>query len=188
MHHWVSLPFTHIRRTYTAQNYRSLFFRTFIPPPRPGEGPSSQQYGYVPFVSTADHFMPHFAHATSSSAPTGEPFMWFPPNDMHIFDPYHPFHIGYSRDDLLLSLQLQQDMLCRKITELERIPRPPSCTCQSPFTTPPAPLQFYPKFGAHFLTMEKQIAYLLRVVHALEEDLTHLRRLLFIPPPPPPSA
>ncbi|MFS7937475.1 hypothetical protein Hanom_Chr05g00428021 [Helianthus anomalus] len=106
---------------------------------------------------------------------------------MPISDPYHLFHIGYSREDLLLSLQLQQYMLSRRVTKLERIPRPRSCTCQSPFVTPLAPLQFYPEFGARFLTMEQQIAYLLRVVHALEKDLAHLRRLFFIPPPPPSS-
>ncbi|MFS7997148.1 hypothetical protein Hanom_Chr12g01138311 [Helianthus anomalus] len=77
-------------------------------------------------------------------------------------------------------------MLSRTVTELKRIQRPPSCTYQSPFVTPPAPLQFYHELGARFLTIEQQIAYLMRVVHALEEDLVHLRRLLFIPPPPPP--
>ncbi|MFS8006512.1 hypothetical protein Hanom_Chr14g01250081 [Helianthus anomalus] len=79
-------------------------------------------------------------------------------------------------------------MLSHRVTELERIPHPPSCTCQLPFATPPAPLQLYPEFGARFLTMEQHIAYLLRVVHALEKDLAHLHRLLFIPPPPPPPS
>ncbi|KAJ0600498.1 hypothetical protein HanIR_Chr03g0117281 [Helianthus annuus] len=102
---------------------------------------------------------------------------------MPISDPYHPFHIGYSRDELVLSLQLQQEMLCRRVMELERIPRPSPCHCQSPFTTPLLP---YPDFDVRFLTMEQQIAYLLHIVHVPEEDLAHLRRLIFIPPPPPP--
>ncbi|XP_022042163.1 proline-rich protein 36-like [Helianthus annuus] len=159
-----------------------------IPPPRPGEGPSSQQSGHVPPVSAAFPFMPQFSPATHfASAPSGEPLIWFPPNIMPVSDPYHPSHYtGYTRDDLLLSLQLQQEILCRRVMELERIPRPPPCTCPSPFATPPAPLLPYPDFDVRFLTMEQQISYLLRRVHALEEELAHVRGLLFVPPPPPP--
>ncbi|KAJ0954017.1 hypothetical protein HanRHA438_Chr00c34g0855701 [Helianthus annuus] len=37
--------------------------------------------------------------------PTPEPLIWFPPNTMPVSDPYHPSHfIGYTRDELLLSL------------------------------------------------------------------------------------
>ncbi|MFS8018890.1 hypothetical protein Hanom_Chr15g01397421 [Helianthus anomalus] len=80
-------------------------------------------------------------------------------------------------------------MLSRKVAELERVPRPPSGAGLSQFFVPPAPLFPYPDFEIRFLTMELQIACLLRIVHPLEEDLVHLRRLLFIPPlPPPPSA
>ncbi|XP_022030941.1 fibrous sheath CABYR-binding protein-like [Helianthus annuus] len=125
-----------------------------ILPPHPGEGQSRQQPSQIPSVSATDHFMPQFTHTAPSSAPTGEPQIWFPPNVMPISDPYHPFHIGYSRDELLLSLQLQQEILCRRVMELERIPRPPPCHCQSPFTTPPAPLLPYPDFDVRFLTME----------------------------------
>ncbi|XP_021997775.1 pollen-specific leucine-rich repeat extensin-like protein 1 [Helianthus annuus] len=159
-----------------------------IPPPRPGEGPSSQQPSHIPSVSAADPFMPQYTHtAPFASAPIGEPLIWFPPNTMPVSDPYHPSHYtGYTRDDLLLSLQLQQELLCRIVMELERIPRPPPCTCQSPFVTPPAPLLPYPDFDVRFLTMEQQISYLLRTVYALEEELAHLRSLLFVPPPPPP--
>ncbi|KAJ0879982.1 hypothetical protein HanRHA438_Chr10g0457721 [Helianthus annuus] len=106
---------------------------------------------------------------------------------MPVSDPHHPSHYtGYTRDDLLLSLQLQQEMLCRRVMDLERIPRPPPCTCPSPFAIPPAPLLPYPDFDVRFLTMEQQISYLLRIVHALEEELAHVRNLLFVPPPPPP--
>ncbi|XP_021985266.1 uncharacterized protein LOC110881255 [Helianthus annuus] len=74
--------------------------------------------------------------------------------------------------------------------ELERTPRPPPCHCQTPFATPPAPLPLPPDSDVRFLTPEQQIAYLLRVIHALEEDWVRLRRLIFFspPPPPPPSA
>ncbi|KAJ0822406.1 hypothetical protein HanPSC8_Chr16g0731611 [Helianthus annuus] len=134
--------------------------------------------------------MPQFTHtAPFVSAPTGEPLIWFPPNTMPVSDPYHPSHYsGYTRDDLLLSLQLQLELLCRRVMELERIPCPPPCPCQSPFATPPAPLLPYPDFDVRFLTMEQQISYLLRTVYALEEELAHLRSLLFVPPPPPPPS
>ncbi|XP_021996125.1 proline-rich protein 36-like [Helianthus annuus] len=171
-----------------------ITFLQDIPPPRPGEGPSSQQPSHIPHVSAAFPFMPPVAPATHTapfvSTPLGEPLIWFPPNTMPVSDPYHPFHIGYSRDELLLTLQLQQEMLCRRVMELERIPRPPPCPCQSPFVAPRPPLLPYPDFDVCFLTMEQQVSYLLRIVHALEEGLAHLRRLLFIPPPlpPPPSA
>ncbi|MFS8002880.1 hypothetical protein Hanom_Chr13g01207281 [Helianthus anomalus] len=133
--------------------------------------------------------MPQFPHTASPSAPTGEPFMWFPPNAMPISDPYHPFHIGYSRDDLLLSLQLQQDMLSRRVTKLERIPRPPPGAGPSQFVAPFVPLFPYLDFDILFLTMEQQIGCLLQLVHVLEEEFARMRCLLFIPPhpPPPPS-
>ncbi|XP_021975037.1 calphotin-like [Helianthus annuus] len=176
---------------HLSDAHRTYFPVTFlqdIPPPRPGEGPSSQQAIHVPFVSAADHFMPQFTHAAPSSAPTGEPFMWFPPNVMPISDPYHPFHIGYSRDGLLLSLQLQQDMLSRRVTELERIPRPPPGAGPSQFAAPLAPLFPYPDFDIRFLTMEQQICCLLQLVHTLDEELARMCHFLFIPPPPPPPS
>ncbi|MFS7963282.1 hypothetical protein Hanom_Chr08g00736281 [Helianthus anomalus] len=98
--------------------------------------------------------MPQFPHTASSSAPTAEPLILFPPNVMPISDPYLPLHIGYSRDELLLSLQLQQEMLCRRVMELERTPHPPPCICLSPFTTPLPPLLPYPDIDIRFLNME----------------------------------
>ncbi|KAF5816101.1 hypothetical protein HanXRQr2_Chr03g0130621 [Helianthus annuus] len=134
-----------------------ITFLQDIPPPRPGEGPSSQQPGHVPPVLAAFPFMPQFTPATHfASAPSGEPLIWFPPNSMPVSDPYHPSHyIGYTRDDLLLSLQLQREILCRRVMDLERIPRPPPCSYPSPFATPPAPLLPYPDFDGRFLTMEQ---------------------------------
>ncbi|XP_022003634.1 uncharacterized protein LOC110901091 [Helianthus annuus] len=159
-----------------------------IPAPRPGEGPSSQQPSHVPHVSAAFPHMSQYAPTTHfTSAPSGESLIWFPPNTMPVSDPYHPSHfIGYMRDELLLSLQLQQEILCRRVMELERTPRPPPCSCPSPFATPPAPLLPYPDFDVRFLTMEQQITYLLRHIYDLEEELAHVRNLLFVPPPPPP--
>ncbi|XP_021996624.1 uncharacterized protein LOC110893797 [Helianthus annuus] len=110
-----------------------------IPPPRPGEGPSSQQHDHIPPVSTAYPFMPPFAPAT------------------HTAFPLHPW--------------LQQDMLSRRVTELERIPHPLPFADLSQPAFPHASLFPYPDFGIRFLTMEQKIACLLRIVHALEEDL-----------------
>ncbi|XP_022041545.1 cell surface glycoprotein 1-like [Helianthus annuus] len=159
-----------------------------IPAPRPGEGPSSQQPGYDPRVSAAFPHMPQYtptAHFTSS--PLDEPFRWFPPYTMPTSDPYNPSHFsGYTRDELLLSLQLQYEIMSRRVLELEMIPRPPPCSCPSPFATPPSPILPYPDFDIRFLTMEQHISYLLRRVYDLEEELAHVRSLLFVPPPPPP--
>ncbi|XP_021984824.1 36.4 kDa proline-rich protein-like [Helianthus annuus] len=164
-----------------------------IPPPRPGEGPSTQQHKHMPLTTATFPFMPPFAptaHAAfPSSAPSGEPFMWSSPNVMPLSDPYHPFHVGYTTDDILISLQLQQDMLSRRVAELERISHPPSFADPPQTVFPPAPSFPYPDYHTRFLTMEQQIACLMRFMHALEEDLVYLRRLLFFPPPlPPPSA
>ncbi|XP_035834054.1 SH3 domain-containing protein C23A1.17-like [Helianthus annuus] len=94
-----------------------ITFLQDIPPPRPGEGPSSQQPSHIPPVSATFPFMPQFSHtAPSASAPSGKPLIWFPPNTMPVSDPYHPSHYtGYTRDDLLLSLQLQQELLGRRV-------------------------------------------------------------------------
>ena len=96
---------------------------------------------------------------------------------MPLSDPYHPFHVGHTTEDILASLQLQQDALSRRVGELERAPRPP-CHCQTPFAAPHTPLPLPPDSDVRFLTPEQQIAYLLRVIHALEEDWVHMRRLL----------
>ncbi|XP_022029578.1 E3 ubiquitin-protein ligase Hakai-like [Helianthus annuus] len=86
----------------------SITFLQDILLPRPGEGPSSQPSGHAPPVSAAFPFVQQFSHtAPFASAPSGEPLIWFPPNTMPVSDPYHPSHYtSYTRDDLLLSLQL----------------------------------------------------------------------------------
>ncbi|XP_022024603.1 circumsporozoite protein-like [Helianthus annuus] len=69
----------------------------------------------------------------------------FPPSPPHVMpssDPYHPsHHSGITRDDLLLSIQLQVEILCRRIYDLEkesdaRQPPPPD---YPPPVTPPPP-------------------------------------------------
>ncbi|XP_021980380.1 SH3 domain-containing protein C23A1.17-like [Helianthus annuus] len=196
-----------------------ITFLQDIPPPRPGEGSSRQPFGHTPFMSGDSQFIPQipyhsfvppvlstapfmsqFPHTTLPvtftphtthpvSAPMGEPFLWSSPHVMPVSDPYHPFHVGYSIEDTLASLQLQQDALRRHVQELGRAPHPP-CPCQ---TSPTAPHTLFPSShdsDIRFLPLDQQVAYVLRFAYALEEDLVHLRRLLFshFPPPPPPSA
>uniref|UniRef100_A0A251U738 Uncharacterized protein n=1 Tax=Helianthus annuus TaxID=4232 RepID=A0A251U738_HELAN len=170
-----------------------------IPPPRLGEGSSRQPFGHTPFMSGGDQFVPQIPHPTfvptaaPSSAPfftpSGEPFLWTTPPIMPLSDPYHPYHVGYSTEDILTSLIIQQEALTRRIQELERAQRLP-CQCQTPpaVSHPPRPLS--PDSAARFLTPEQQIAYLMRSHRAMVEDWLHMRRLLFsrFPPPPPPSA
>ncbi|KAJ0637060.1 hypothetical protein HanOQP8_Chr17g0669331 [Helianthus annuus] len=171
-----------------------ITFLQDIPPPRPGEGSSRQPPVSVPPVlSSSFPFLSQFPHvvppAAPSFIPSSEPFLWTTPSIMPLSDPYHPFHVGYATEDILVSLQLQQDALSRRIQELERAPHPP-CHCQTPFAAPHTPRPLSPDSDVRFLTSEQHIAYLLRVCCALEEDWLHMRRLLFshFPPPPPPSA
>ncbi|MFS7953371.1 hypothetical protein Hanom_Chr07g00617741 [Helianthus anomalus] len=83
---------------------------------------------------------------------------------MPISNPYHPSHFtGYTRDELLLSLQLQYEIMSRRILELEMTQRPLPCPCQptfvpprlspSPFSHPPISLTPFPEFDTHFLTV-----------------------------------
>ncbi|KAM0055290.1 hypothetical protein Hdeb2414_s0006g00204431 [Helianthus debilis subsp. tardiflorus] len=83
-----------------------ITFLQDIPPPRSGEGSSRQQPAFVPPVSSAAPFMSQFPRITPSFAHMGEPFLWSSPNVMPLSDPYHPFHVGYTVDDILISLQL----------------------------------------------------------------------------------
>ncbi|KAJ0510018.1 hypothetical protein HanIR_Chr11g0535841 [Helianthus annuus] len=117
-----------------------ITFLQDIPPPRPGEGSSRQQPTFVPPVSSSVPFMSQFPHTTPSFVPSGKTFLWSSPNVVPLSDPYHPFHVGYTTEDILTSLQMQQDALSRRIGELERTPRHPPCHCQTPFAAPHAPL------------------------------------------------
>ncbi|KAJ0556069.1 hypothetical protein HanIR_Chr07g0309451 [Helianthus annuus] len=167
--------------------------------PHPIEGKVLQASSLVMILMFQQliHTFPQFApFAPFTSSPLDEPLRWFPPYTMPISDPYHPsYFVGYTRDELLLSLQLQYEIMSRRILELEMTPRPLPCPYQpafvpphsspSPFSHPPAPLTPFPEFDARFLTVEQQISYLLCHVYELEEELAHVCSLLFFPPPPP---
>ncbi|XP_021991511.1 proline-rich receptor-like protein kinase PERK2 [Helianthus annuus] len=165
-----------------------------IPPPHPGEGSSRQPpVSIPPVLSSSLPFTSQFPHVAPPTAPpfmpSSEPFLWTTPPIMPLSDPSHPYHVGYSTEDILTSLMIQQDALTRRIQELERAPRPP-CQCQTPFAAPHTPRPLSPDSDVRFLTSDQQITYLLRVCRALEEDWLHMHRLLFsrFPPPPQPSA
>ncbi|XP_021991554.1 vegetative cell wall protein gp1-like [Helianthus annuus] len=157
-----------------------------IPAPHPGEGTLGQHPRDDPFASAAFPQIPHAApFAPFTSSPLDEPFRWFPTYSMPISDPHHPSHfVGYTRDELLLSLQLQFEIMSRRVLELELTPRPLPCPCQpafvpphsspSPFAHPPTPLTPFPGFDARLHTIEQQISYLLRRVHELEGELTRV--------------
>ncbi|XP_021996226.1 leucine-rich repeat extensin-like protein 1 [Helianthus annuus] len=196
-----------------------ITFLQDIPPPRPGEGSSRQPFGHTPLMSGYSQFLPQipypgFVPPMSSSvpvtsqvphttlpftptphttypvsAPMGEPFLWSSPHVIPLSDLYHPFHVEYSIEDTLTSLQLQQDALRRHVQELGRAPHPP-CHCQTPFAAPHAPFPSLLDSDIRFLPLDQQVAYLLHFAYALEEDLVHLRWLLFsrFPPPPPASS
>ncbi|XP_035843216.1 calphotin-like [Helianthus annuus] len=182
------IPLFHPHTSDVHRTDLPITFLLDIPPPRPGEGSSRQPPVFVPPVPSSVPFMSQFPHTAPSFVPSGEPFLWALPNVMPLSDPYHPYHVGYTIEDILISLQLQQDELSRRIQELKRAPCPP-CHCQTPFAAPHTPLPIPPDSNVRFLTSEQQIAYLLCVIHALEEDWVHMRRLLFSHfPPPPPSA
>ncbi|KAJ0948749.1 hypothetical protein HanRHA438_Chr01g0031161 [Helianthus annuus] len=137
----IEIPLFHPHTSDVHHTDLPITFLQDIPPPRPGEGSSRQPPVFVPPVSSSVPFMSQFPHTTPSFIPLGEPFLWASPNVMPLSDPYHPFHVGYTTEDILISLQLQQDALSRHIQELERTPRPP-CHCQTPFAAPHTPLPF----------------------------------------------
>ncbi|KAJ0704883.1 hypothetical protein HanPI659440_Chr14g0567431 [Helianthus annuus] len=191
-----------------------IIFLQDIPPPQPGEGTSSQPFGHTPFMPGDSQFLPQipypdfvapvssfapfvtqFSHTTSQyaftphttlpvSAPMGEPFLWSSP---HV--PYHPFHVGYSIEDTLTSLQSQQDALRRCVQRLDRAPHP-HCPCQTLFSASHTSFPSSQDSDVRFLLLDQQVDFVLRFAYALEEDLVQLRRLIFsrFPPPPPPSA
>ncbi|XP_021979657.1 serine/threonine-protein kinase WNK2-like [Helianthus annuus] len=196
-----------------------ITFLQDIPPPQPGEESSSQPFDHTPFMPGDSQFLPHipypdfvppvsstapfvtqFPHTTSqfaftphtthpASAPMGEPFLWSSPHVMPVSDPYHPFHVGYSIEDTLTSLQLQQDALRRCVQRLERAPHP-HFPCQTLSTASHTSFPSSQDSDVRFLPPDQQVAFVLRFAYALEEDFVQLRRLIFsrFPPPPPPSA
>ncbi|KAJ0942134.1 hypothetical protein HanPSC8_Chr03g0088261 [Helianthus annuus] len=157
--------------------YFPFSFAQYTPLARPGEGYSTHPFGHV---LTSVPVIPQF----SSAIPPVLPFS-MPPSD-----PYHPFHMGYSIEDILMSFVVQQEALTRRIQELETAP-PPPCQCQGQthpaILQPPRPLS--PDSAARLWALEQQMASWLRSQRAMEEDWLHLRHLFYshFPPPPSPS-
>ncbi|XP_035831958.1 calphotin-like [Helianthus annuus] len=116
--------------TYAHRTDLPITFLQDIPPPRPGEGSSRQPPISVPpvlpssfpFTSQFPHVAPPIA---PSFIPSSEPFLWTTPPVMPLSDPYHPYHVRHTTEDILTSLMMQQDALTRRIQELERASRPP---------------------------------------------------------------
>ncbi|KAJ0722688.1 hypothetical protein HanOQP8_Chr08g0289501 [Helianthus annuus] len=170
-----------------------------IPAPRPGEGTSGQQPSHDLHILAAYPHIPLSApSAPFTSSPTNESLRGSPRYSMPTSDPYRPSHfVGYTQDELLYLLQLRFEVMSHRVLELESIPRPLPYPCQHafvpprssppPFARPPTPLTPFPEFDGRFLTIEQQVRYLLRHVHKLDEELAHVRSLIFLPPPPPPS-
>ncbi|MFS7919062.1 hypothetical protein Hanom_Chr03g00208481 [Helianthus anomalus] len=150
-------------------------------------GYSGQPPSFDPFASADFPPIPQFTPFTSD--PLNEPFRWFPTYTMPISDPYHPsHHVGYTRDDLLLFLQLQFEILSRRVLELELTPSYPPPIPPFPFVPPSAASTSTAGFDARFLMVEQQISYLVCRFPELHDELAHIRSLIFFPPPPPPSA
>ncbi|KAJ0781586.1 hypothetical protein HanPI659440_Chr06g0250931 [Helianthus annuus] len=105
--------------THATDAHRTDLPITFledIPPPRPGEGSSRQPFGQIPFMTGGDQFVPQTSHHTAvppvapfavpSFAPYSEPFLWTSPPIMPPSDPYHPYHMGHSTEDILRSFMI----------------------------------------------------------------------------------
>ncbi|MFS7953567.1 hypothetical protein Hanom_Chr07g00620221 [Helianthus anomalus] len=129
-----------------------IIFRHKIPAPRLGKGTSGQPPSFDPFASADFPPIPQFTPFTSD--PLDEPFRWFPPYTMPVSDPYHPsHHVGYTRDDLLLSLQLQFEILSCRVLELELTPSYPLLVPPFPFVPRSAASTSTVGFDARFLTV-----------------------------------
>ncbi|MFS7998160.1 hypothetical protein Hanom_Chr12g01150431 [Helianthus anomalus] len=93
----------------TADTHRidlPTIFPHEIPAPRPGEGMSRQPPCVNPLAPADFISSPHFSPFEMD--PYLQSPRFFPLYSMPLSDPYHPsHHDGYTRDDLLLSLQLQ---------------------------------------------------------------------------------
>ncbi|XP_021986009.1 vegetative cell wall protein gp1-like [Helianthus annuus] len=104
----VDVPLFHPHVSDTHRTDLPTTFLQDIPAPHPGEGPSTRPHGHMPPMTAAFPYIPPFAStahtAFTSSAPSGKPFMWSSPNVTPLSDPYHPFHVGYTADDILISL------------------------------------------------------------------------------------
>ncbi|KAM0044048.1 hypothetical protein Hdeb2414_s0010g00348571 [Helianthus debilis subsp. tardiflorus] len=101
------IPLFPPRTTDVHRTDLPITFLQDIPPPRPGEGSSRQPPVFAPHAPSSLLFMSQFPHTAPSFVPSGEPFLWGSPNVMPLSDPCHPYHVGYTMEDILVSLQLQ---------------------------------------------------------------------------------
>ncbi|KAM0064763.1 hypothetical protein Hdeb2414_s0003g00106871 [Helianthus debilis subsp. tardiflorus] len=133
----------------------------FTPPARPEEGSSAHSFGHVPVsipvvpqFSTVVPPVPPFS--VPPFDPASEPFLWTSPPIMPPSDPYHPFHMGYSIEDVLMSFVVQQEALTRRIQELERAQPPPcQCQCQTHPASSQHPRPLLPDPAARLLALEQ---------------------------------
>ncbi|KAF5789752.1 hypothetical protein HanXRQr2_Chr09g0374971 [Helianthus annuus] len=167
----------------------------FVPPAGSGEGSSAHPFGHIPMPIP---FVPQMTSVPSSVSsihaapfdPTSTPLLWSSSSPMPPTDPYHPFHMGYTIEDVLMSFVHQHESHTQRLQELERAQLslgPYHGQTSSPFQ----PFRSLPPdFAARLQTLEQQIASVIHTQQAMEEDWLHLRRLLYthFPPPPPPSA
>ncbi|XP_021985849.1 proline-rich extensin-like protein EPR1 [Helianthus annuus] len=114
------IPLFHPHTTDVHRTDLPITFLQDIPPPRPGEGSSRQPpVSIPPVLSSSFPCLSQFPHVVPPTAPyfipSSEPFLWTTPHVKPLSDPYHPFHVGYTTEDILASLQLQQDALSRRI-------------------------------------------------------------------------
>ncbi|KAJ0868228.1 hypothetical protein HanRHA438_Chr12g0572291 [Helianthus annuus] len=136
----------------------SFSFPQFTPPARPGEGSSAHPFGHVPVSIPAippSTFPPVSPFHVAPFDPSREPFLWSSPPVMPPIDPYHPFHMGYSIADVLMSFVAQHEAHTRRIQELERA-QPPTCQCQGQTHSPLQPSRpLPPDYAARLFALEQ---------------------------------
>ncbi|KAJ0541529.1 putative transcription factor interactor and regulator CCHC(Zn) family [Helianthus annuus] len=157
---------------HTGTHHTEFSFQIppFIPPAGPGEGSSAHPFGHVP---TTMPFMPQIASIPSSVAPidlTSTPLLWSSSSPMPPTDPYHPFHLGHTIEDLLMSFVHQHESHSQRLQELERAQLSfgpylgQTSSSFQPFRS------FPPDIAARLSTLEQQVASMIRTQQAMEED------------------
>ncbi|KAJ0548624.1 hypothetical protein HanIR_Chr08g0385841 [Helianthus annuus] len=139
----------------------------FVPPAGPGEGSSAHPFGHVPMPMP---FMPQMSSVPSSVSPvhaapfdpTSMPLLWSSSSPMPPTDTYHPFHMGYTIEDVLMSFVHQHESHTKRLQELERAQMPP-CSCHGQIHSPLQPgRSLLSDFAARLFTLEQQVASVIR--------------------------
>ncbi|KAJ0511284.1 putative sterol transport protein NPC2 [Helianthus annuus] len=157
---------------HTGTHHTDFSFQIppFIPPAGPGEGSSAHPFGHVPMTMP---FMPQIASIPSSVAPidlTSTPLLWSSSSPMPPTDPYHPFYLGHTIEDLLMSFVHQHESHSQRLQELERAQLSfgpylgQTSSSFQPFRS------FPPDIAARLSTLEQQVASVIRTQQAMEED------------------